>query len=190
MSRLIKFEEPTPGRPKVIDPTEELNRLLAEDYIKKHTRKEYRSKKPKDPLSEWKSAWLVTINTNQNNPGLLKPLELVWNYIVSHIEFFTWGRGFIVGKPLETHRVIELSGKYHRLHLHTKLEITTKGFANLDYVKIQKFINRQLLQIPSFKGIYFNARLIKNYNQASLIQQYLEKGPYEYKSEPGGFEII
>jgi len=183
--RLIKFEERAPGK----KPKPQLS-LYEESILEKYGPKPYKPKGQKDPLSDWKSAWLVTINTNQNNPGLIEPLRIVWQYIIDHIEFFCWGRGFIVGKPLETNRVIELGSKFHRLHLHTKLEITTKGFANLDYVKIQNFINRQLMQIPSFKGVYFNAKLIKNYNQAMLIKEYLEKGPYQEESKYHEFEII
>lgn len=183
--RVIKFEERAPSRYPKIEPT-----LKEQAILDKYLPKKYRPKGQKDPLSDWKSAWLITINTNQNNPNLIEPLRIVWQYIVDHIEFFCWGRGFITGKPLETNRVIELGSKFHRLHLHTKLEITTKGFANLDYVKIQNFINMQLRQIPSFKGVYFNAKLIKNYNQAMLIKEYLEKGPYQEESKQHGFKII
>lgn len=180
----VEVREPLPPRQSRVLTLEE---EIVRSYKK---RKAYKPKKEKDPLSLWKSAWLVTINTNQNNPGLLQPLKKVWDYITQHITSFVYGRGYI-DKVIETNRVIELSGKYHRLHLHTKLEITTRGFASLDYVKIQNFINKQLRQIPSFKGVYFNAKLIENYNQAMLIQEYLEKDPYIYEEvEYPGFEII
>lgn len=146
-------------------------------------------KKPKpkehNPLSPWKSAWLVTINTNQNNPGLIEPLHMVWQYILEHITTYVYGRGYVTNVS-ETHRVIEMS-KSHRIHMHTKIEISTNGIAYLDFPKITEFINKQMRQIPSFKGIYFNATLIKNYNQATLIKEYTEKEPYttKIKSYPG-----
>lgn len=150
----------------------------------------FTTKKPKDPLSPWKSAWFITINTNQTsfNP---KPLQIVWQYVLEHIILFTFGRGFITN-VYETHRVIEKGTKKGRIHLHTKVQIDTNGIAFLDFVKIQKFINKQLFQIPSFKGIYFNAILIKNFNQAAVIQEYLEKDPYTYydDNEPTDFKII
>ncbi len=173
----IKSRQP---ETKLRDPSEILNPPRKPKY----------KKGIKDPLSVWKSAWLVTINTNQNNIKLIKPLKIVWDYITQHITQFIYGRGY-VDKVVETNRVIELSSKFHRLHLHTKLEITTQGFASLDYVKIKNFINKQLFQIPSFNGCYFNAKLIENYNQATLIQEYLEKEPYIYEEdENGDFEII
>jgi hypothetical protein len=146
-------------------------------------------KKPKDPLSPWKSAWFITINTNQTsfNP---KPLQIVWQYILENITSFAFGRGFIT-HVYETGRVIEKGTKKGRIHLHTKVQIDTNGIAFLDFVKIQKFINKQLFQIPSFKGIYFNARIITNFNQATVIQEYLEKDPYIYnEDEPTDFKII
>lgn len=150
-----------------------------------------RKPKPKerDPLSPWKSAWLVTINTNQDNPRLIEPLHMVWQYILEHITTYVYGRGYVTNVN-ETHRVIEISKK-RRVHMHTKIEISTNGIAYLDYPKIVEFINKQMRQIPSFKGIYFNATLIENYNQATLIKEYTEKEPYtkKVKSYPG-FKIL
>ncbi len=173
MERKISQTSKTPGRP---------NPPPRRQYIKKA--------KVYDPLSHWKSAWIVTINTNQNNPDLIEPLEIVWDYILEHITAFVYGRGYIINVK-EEHRVFEQGAKYHRIHMHTKVEIETNGIAYLDFVKITQFINRQLRQIPSFKGVYFNAALIKNYNNPMSIEEYLRKAPYlQRPTQKQRFQII
>lgn len=134
------------------------------------------NKKPKDPLEPWKSAWFVTINTNQDDDRLIKPLHVVLDWILSHIMSFVFGRGYITSVT-EAHRVIE-KGRFRRVHLHTKIEIASNGIAFLDVVKITNFINKQLFQFPTFKGVYFNAALIKNYNHSTRIEKYTQKDPY------------
>jgi hypothetical protein len=138
--------------------------------------------KERDPLALWKQAWFCTINTNQNDPGLIRPLKIILDYIINHITSFIYGRGFFES-VIETNRVIEQGSRFKRIHLHTKIEITSRGIAFLDFVKINNFINRNLRQIPTFKGVYFNARLIKNYNHISNIEAYNAKDPYIEESE-------
>jgi len=148
------------------------------------------SKKPKDPLSPWVSAWFVTIDPHQTDPGIITPLEITWQYILEHITAFTYGRGYIT-RVVETLRTFEQGDKYHRIHMHTKVEISTNGIAYLDFVKITQFINRQLRQIPSFKGVYFNATLIENYNHSVQLKQYVEKAPFLPRTLTyPGFQII
>jgi hypothetical protein len=144
----------------------------------------------KDPLSAHKQAWFVTINTNSSNTTLIGPLKLVWKHILSNITTFTYGRGYIT-KVIETNQTVEQGKKFKRLHIHTKVEIQSNGIAYLDFVKIQQFINKNMRQIPSFKGIYVNAHLIKNYNQQELIDAYTGKDPYlEASLNYPGFQII
>ena len=143
-----------------------------------------------NPNAKRKQAWLVTINTNSVNEKLIGPLKIVWKYILSNMNRFTYGN---VGSQILNVRersTIERGEKFHRIHLHSKLEITSVGLVSLDYSGIKKFVNRQLKQVSGFGGIMFNAKLIPNYNQIELIQEYLEKAPIDEEEEESGFKIL
>ena len=143
-----------------------------------------------DPLKKRKQAWLITVNTNSTNEKLSAPLKTVWRHITKNLRQFTYGiQGSKILEVREGH-VIERGTKFHRIHLHSKLELTSNGLVNLDYSGIQTFFNKQLKRIPNFGGIYFNAKLVPNYNQLELIREYLEKAPLEEQEEEEKFEII
>lgn len=146
----------------------------------------------KDPLGPWKSAWLITLNTNSANSALVGPLLYLWETIISDLKRFTYG---IPGSRIQGVReanTVEQGSKYHRYHIHSKLEISGRGLISLDYALITKFINSNMRQIPDFKGVHFNAKLIPKYNQAELIKAYLEKAPLKKERAynlPPGFQI-
>lgn len=139
--------------------------------------------KDKDPFSPHISGWLITINTNRTDTELLKPIIKIWTHIISNMQLFAYGRGEIVNVK-EDNRTWERGEKYHRIHLHTRIEILANGIASIDYTRINNFFNRQLSQIPNFNGIYFNARLIKNLNSKRQIEEYLKKAPFLFDDMP------
>lgn len=125
-------------------------------------------------LDPWKQAWLITINTNQADVKLIKPLRTVWQHIITNMVRFLKAKPG--GKLLDTREnsAVEVGPKYHKIHMHSKLEVSSLGIANLNYPKIKEFINTQLARV-NVKGVHFNARLVKNYNQTQLIEEYLNK---------------
>lgn len=148
--------------------------------------------KEKDPYGHWKSAWLITLNTNSSNPNLIGPLLYLWEYIISDLKRFTYGiKGTSITGVREANSV-EKGDKFHRYHIHSKVEISSRGLVSLDYSRIKKFIDSNMKQIPTFVGIHFNAKLIPKYNQAELIKAYLEKAPLKKERNynlPQGFKI-
>jgi hypothetical protein len=137
----------------------------------------------KDPLAPWNNAWFVTINTNSADRRLIKPLREIWSYILENIRYFMSfreGGGLIVVKERS---VIEIGKKFKRIHLHSRLVVKSFGLANLDYGYIRSIINNYLQPLMKNANIYFNAKLIKNYNYAELIKEYLDKDPVNEEKE-------
>lgn len=134
-----------------------------------------------DPLDDWESAWLITINTQSRDSKYVKAFKDAWKYIVSNMTSFIWSD--VDGSRLFTVRnrpVIERGPKNKRIHIHDYLAISGRGLINLDYVKIRKYVNKALRKVDEdFKGVYFNAVLIKNYNASRIIARYLAKAPME-----------
>lgn len=129
----------------------------------------------KDPYIPWANAFLVTINTNTNLPGLREALGDVWRYLTTHASEFFYGYAGSRVLEVKQYAQIEEGKKYHKIHLHGTLVVTTTGIAMMDFWKVNEFINTNLRQIPGFKRCNFQARLIKNYNQARLIKDYIDK---------------
>jgi hypothetical protein len=140
--------------------------------------------KKKDPLGPWTSAWLVTINTNSTNRAYIRPLKIIWNHITTHMSEFMFANipEVQITRVRQT-STIEEGSKFHRIHLHSQLEVSSRGLAMLNYSKIKSFTDRQLSQIPGFVGVHVKALLVRNYNATVLIQEYLEKAPIEELEE-------
>lgn len=131
-------------------------------------------KKERDPYEPWKSAWIITVNSNQTNRSIIPAIKIVWTKIIENLHYFTYGIG-ILKSAIETNRTFEMGPKYKRIHMHTKLEISGNGLVNLNYKRIQWYFNKQLRKLPYIKGIYVNATLIKNYNHEEKVARYLGK---------------
>jgi|ERR1700742_4069326 len=143
-----------------------------------------------DPLAIWDNAFFVTINTNTNLPGLRQALNAVWRYITSHGSEFFYGRPGSRFIEMKQYHKIETGKKYHKIHLHGRLVARTTGLAMMDFWKVNEFINKNLRQIPGFKRSNFQAKLIKNYNQERILQEYIDKQHEESESEEGEFSLI
>lgn len=145
-----------------------------------------RKTKRHDPLDEWQSAWFITINTQSTDMKIVEPLRDAWKYITQRMAFFT--SSDVEGAEILSVRdrpVIEIGPRYHRVHLHTQLAIDGRGLIMLDYVEIRKFINDLLRQsIPTFKKVYFSAKLVRNYNATRTIERYLAKAPILQTENP------
>lgn len=139
--------------------------------------KETLPKPPKgiDPLAPWDNAFFITINTNTNLPGLKNALNICWKYFTSHGSEFFYGRPNSRFIEMKQHYAIEIGKKYHKIHLHGRIVARTTGIAFLDYFKVNDFFNKNLRQIPGFTRCNFQAKLIKNYNQSRIIQEYIDK---------------
>lgn len=138
----------------------------------------------KDPYTPWDNAFLVTINTNTNLPGLGNALKNVWRYLVAHSGEFFYGYPGSSVLEVKQHHQIEVGKKYHKIHLHGTWIVKSTGIAMMDFYKVNEFINQNLRQVEGFKRANFQAKLIKNYNQARLIREYIEKEmPVEQEEE-------
>lgn len=130
----------------------------------------------KDPLGRWKNAWLITVNTNSVDERYKVALKGIWNLVVQNINYFMVYRtgGRLIG--VKEKSAVEVGKKFHRIHLHSFLEVEAYGLANLDYGLVKNYINMQLRGVnEKFAGIHFNAKLVKNYNASVMIKEYLEK---------------
>lgn len=130
----------------------------------------------KDPLAPWDNAFFITIGTNSTNTALIEPLRQVWRYLVSHLTEFIYGRP---GSRLISVKAgkagVEIGAKYHRVHLHSQLIYRTLGISNLDFWKINEFVNLNLRKaVPGFKRVNFHARLQPNYNANRNLEDYIE----------------
>lgn len=134
----------------------------------------------KDPLGLWNNAWLITVNTNSSDRRMIKMLRLSWNEVMSGMTqgYFVWaGREGSTVIGVREHTVIEIGKKFKRVHLHCKLVIKGRGLINLDYGAIKEYLNRQLRQINERINVYMHARIIKGFNAAEMVLEYLAKDP-------------
>lgn len=145
-------------------------------------------KRVKDPKAKHRSAWFITISTNSPNKKLASPLKKVWEYITRNIGLFAFSRTGGEILKVKERSEIEVGGQFHRVHLHSYIEITSEGQAFLKYHDIPLFINSQLRRIPGFVGCKFDAQVVMNFNAKEATKYYMSKDPLEYEDEP--FEII
>lgn len=130
----------------------------------------------KDPLAPWDNAFFVTINTNTNLPNLRESLHKVWRYLVTHASEFFYGYPGSRVLEVKQYSQIEEGKKYHKIHLHGTWIVKTTGIAMMDFWNVNEYINVTLRElVPGFKRCNFQAKLIKNYNQTRLIQEYIDK---------------
>ncbi len=122
-----------------------------------------------------KSAWLITLNSNSKDRKFIKPLKVVWEYLVSHLKNFMWSKSG--GKLLNVRNkhAVEIGGELGLVHLHAKLIVETSGVGYLDYRAINEFFNRQLSQVEGFKRCHFDAKLVKNFNGSDIVERYVGK---------------
>ena len=139
----------------------------------------------KDAMAPWYNAFFVTINTNTNLPGLREALARVWDHLVTHTAEFFYGRPGSRVLEVKRYAQIEEGKKFHKIHLHGTWIVKSTGIAMMDFWKVNEFINVNLRKmVPGFKRCNFQAKLIKNYNQNRVIEEYINKQlPVEQVSE-------
>src|SRR5579872_2968698 len=131
----------------------------------------------KDPYAPWDNAFFITINSNSTDLGIINGLNELWKYFATHASEFFYGRpGAKVLYVKQFHRV-EIGPKHHLVHLHGNYVVRATGIAFLDYDKLKDFFNDNLGKYGKFKGCNIQPKLIKNYNQQRLIEEYIEKSP-------------
>src|SRR5579872_4429532 len=130
----------------------------------------------KNQYIPWNNAFFVTINTNTNLPNLREALRNVWNYLISHSNEFFYGYENAKLLEVKAYGQVEEGKKYHKIHLHGTWIVKTTGIAMMDFWKVNEFINTNLRRlVPGFERCNFQAKLIKNYNQNTLLKDYIDK---------------
>lgn len=133
----------------------------------------------KDPLNELYSAWVVTINTNTARAVVIRPFREAWENIVQHMGTFMIGRPGGELLDVRERHAFERGPKFHKIHMHSRLETHTLGLAFIDKAKIQEYVNAYIKKYdPNFKGCYIHYDLVKNYNASRYIEAYLNKTQY------------
>lgn len=129
----------------------------------------------KDPYAPWDNAFFITINSNSTDRHMIKGLNEVWHYLVTHGSEFFYGRPGARLLDLKQHHRVEIGPSHHMVHLHGNIVATATGIAFLDYDKVNDLFNTSLPRYGKFNGCNFRAKLIENYNQQRLIREYIEK---------------
>lgn len=136
-----------------------------------------RPKPGKDPMAPWDNAFFITVNSNSIDRGMIQGLDTTWKYLTSHASEFFYGRpGAKIISVKQFHRV-EIGPIRHLVHLHGNFVVRATGIAFLDYDKVRDLFNKNLPHYGKFSACNFQAKLIKNYNQQRLIEEYIEKSP-------------
>ncbi len=129
----------------------------------------------KDPYAPWDNAFFITINSNSTDLGMVRGLNTLWKYLTTHASEIFYGRPGARILDVKQYARVEIGTKHHMVHLHGNLVVKATGIAMLDYNLVNEFFNVNLPAYGKFKRCNFQAKLIQNYNQQRLIEEYIEK---------------
>lgn len=149
-----------------------------------------KEEKKRDPNAPWLSVWVLTYNTNRTSTRYIKILKMAWKEILRNLSKYTrtYSSPTITLTSVRELHTIERGGKYHKIHLHSNLEIESLGLTMLDYNLIKEDMDDIMHELymddyedredyqPYTQG-YFNGIIVKNANAARKILAYLEKAP-------------
>ena len=141
----------------------------------------------RDPLEPMTNVFFITINTNTYLPNLPQALKQVWQYMVTHIAEFIYGRpGSVLLEPPKVKYNIEIGHKFHKIHLHGRWILKTTGIVFVDLNKCRKFINDNLKQVPGFKRCNFLSELVKEKKtkyktELEKVDAYIDKEKKKFK---------
>ena len=146
--------------------------------------------KEHDPNAPWLSVWVLTYNTNRTSKRYIKIIKKAWKEILRNILKYTtaYSSDTITVTSVRELHTVERGDKYHKIHIHSNLEIESLGLTMLDYDSIKTDMDDIIHELymddyedkedyqPYTQG-YFNGRIVKNANAARKILAYLAKAP-------------
>jgi len=144
----------------------------------------------KDDFAPWWNAWSLMWNTNSTNPKLIYPIQVVYDYMISHIADYVKPTPGVNILRVENMSAIEQSPRQHRYHIHSKLVILSTGLLDLDYDKMKAFMEKQLRQVKGFKSIAFYHTILAGYNNERNYEEYLKKNPIIARKGKSKFNLL
>ena len=149
-----------------------------------------KEEKKRDPNAPWLSVWVLTYNTNRTSSRYIKIVDEAWKQVISNIVKYVrpYSSDTITLISVREFHAVERGDKYHKIHIHSNLEIDSFGLSMLDYTDMAEDMDDIIHELyldeygneedytPYTRG-YLNGQIVLNANAARKIMAYLGKAP-------------